>query len=216
MWVGAKFYPTIETFLAEARALGVCKRISRPPRGLRRVFLAHDEGVSGEGVIFAYAEICAIEIVCADGVRPPDGYTRVTFDQAGREPPRRCGRREDAGATYVVARTSGLHVIEPHVRYDAIVPHDGRRTRQRFRAWRRVDGDAILACEEHAPRPSQQLPDGVVERRWGVRWTDEERASLLAAVEERGGKSVQEVIRRWALAHGRTLEGARYQWEKLK
>lgn len=45
MWVGGKFY-SIETFLAEAKALGISKRVAHYPDdltvGKTRIFLAHD------------------------------------------------------------------------------------------------------------------------------------------------------------------------------
>jgi len=47
MWVGEKYYPTIEKFIAEARSKGVCKRIGTIPnvvKGKSRCFLLHRNG----------------------------------------------------------------------------------------------------------------------------------------------------------------------------
>ena len=47
MWVGASHYPTVESFVKEAEVLGVSKRVSQVPKGVKLrtsvMFLAHDE-----------------------------------------------------------------------------------------------------------------------------------------------------------------------------
>jgi hypothetical protein len=49
LWIGARFYPTIEAFEAEARALGISRRIAAVPRdfvlGKTYLLLAHPHGV---------------------------------------------------------------------------------------------------------------------------------------------------------------------------
>ncbi len=212
MWVGTQYYPTIQHYVDEAERLGVCKRVSRPPRDVSRLFLAHDEGFIGEGVIFGYVSIERLEIVVEDGVQPPPGYTAVPLSQVQQEEARRCGYREDAGATYLVARATPLQLIDPGVEYEAMFP-TAKKSRQRFRSWKRVDGDAILRCEARVPRPTERY---VTRNTSTGRWSDRERESLLAAVSSRSrGVSKQEEIRLWALANGRTFGGAMYQWQKL-
>lgn len=48
MWVGEKFYPTTQTFLAEAAEMGISKRLGALPRGWKPgdvVYLAHPKAV---------------------------------------------------------------------------------------------------------------------------------------------------------------------------
>lgn len=212
MWVGAQHYPTIQSYVDEANRMGVCKRISRAPLDVKRLFLAHDEGFEGEGIIFGYVEVEDLEIVVEDGVIPPKGYTAAPMSQVQQEAARGCGFRQDAGATYVVARTGPLVLIEPGVEFEALYP-SADRTRQRFRSWKRVDGDAILACEHRLERPTALYAK--VEARIG-RWSDEERASLLLNIAGRPVEmSQQEAARRWSLENGRSLGGALYQLAKI-
>ena len=64
-WVGSMHYPTVNDFIDESQNLGVCKRIGRLPRDLEpgksRIFLAHDEGLVGDGFIFGYYVVSRIE-----------------------------------------------------------------------------------------------------------------------------------------------------------
>jgi hypothetical protein len=49
LWIGTQFYPTIETFDAEARAMGVSRRITTVPRdfkiGETWILFAHPRGI---------------------------------------------------------------------------------------------------------------------------------------------------------------------------
>lgn len=53
IWIGEQFYPTAESFIAEADALGISRRIKVIPRGFRLgehwVFLAHPKAIIVEG-----------------------------------------------------------------------------------------------------------------------------------------------------------------------
>lgn len=53
MWVGSNYYPTIEDFVTEGKALGISKRINNIPDGFvigqSRIFLAHRDGARGKG-----------------------------------------------------------------------------------------------------------------------------------------------------------------------
>jgi hypothetical protein len=57
MWVGTKFYPTVDSFVEEANRLGVSKRISALPRdfviGKTWVFLAHPKAIRLDDGSFA-------------------------------------------------------------------------------------------------------------------------------------------------------------------
>lgn len=52
IWIGASFYPTPEDFMAEARMMGVSRRLSAVPRDLvigeTWIALAHPRAISGE------------------------------------------------------------------------------------------------------------------------------------------------------------------------
>lgn len=72
MWVGANHYPTVESFVTEVEVMGVSKRVSQVPAGVRPgqslLFLAHDEaarvrceacrglGVSSGGIVAELVE----------------------------------------------------------------------------------------------------------------------------------------------------------------
>lgn len=112
MWVGYHSYPTIAEFVQEAQVHGISKRISRIPHDLElgktRIFLAHDEGVKGDGVIFGYGVVDAVEVIVRDSQeisdsvleRIADNHTiinTVTESQANLEVYRGCGRRVVGG-----------------------------------------------------------------------------------------------------------------------
>jgi len=79
-WVGEKFYPTPTAFIAEARQLGVSRRLPRNLRGIlapyTRGYLAHAQcrfadGHTGPG-IFGYYYLAEVQYVTAAGVVPPE------------------------------------------------------------------------------------------------------------------------------------------------
>lgn len=109
MWVGSVYYPTVDSYISEAKRLGPCKRLGRLPLGLvpgkSRVFLAHDDGINGEGFIFGYFIPNAIQYLARSEDDIPDNlYTRVTpvTSWVGEEE-RECGLRFTG--MYVVGET---------------------------------------------------------------------------------------------------------------
>ena len=114
MWVGYQGYPTIESFVQEAKAMGVCKRIGKIPGdivlGETRVLLAHDEGCFSfddadhkvnDAVIFGYFYIDRIEAVARrEDQLDPDLLSRcvlVPYETIIDESERGCGYRVDGG-----------------------------------------------------------------------------------------------------------------------
>jgi hypothetical protein len=76
LWVGAQFYPTIEHFEAEAKALGVSRRITAIPRdfemGKTWILFAHPRGV-----IKATSELQAAYVPAIFRVWRPDRLERI-------------------------------------------------------------------------------------------------------------------------------------------
>ncbi len=75
LWVGRKFY-TPESFMEEAREMGISKRIPNIPDnfqiGKTWVFLAHIDGANGEpGCIMAFKPT-HVDLVVKDGEKIPD------------------------------------------------------------------------------------------------------------------------------------------------
>ncbi len=215
MWVGGTHYPTIREFVEEAREFGVSKRVGRLPRdlvpGKSRIFFAHDEGEIGDAVIFGYAMIQQVEVIVAndrsaDAISPHAHLTIkwVTLDEAALEPDRGCGRREDVGATYLVAyetlvaieQLEGASLAGPLVLfgedqmrdYNQLIDADARR----FRGYKEVNGDEILASTTYKSAPALRVTTKVEipERTAGSRpWSDAENDALFALVEEVGSPS---------------------------
>lgn len=105
MWVGSGYYPEVNDFIAEAQDRGVCKRIGTVPMELReamvsedktaRVFLAHDDGATGEGFVFGYFLPEAIQAGYKDKKHPPTfkWCFPVHIGELKNEPDRACGGR---------------------------------------------------------------------------------------------------------------------------
>ncbi|MGB9106257.1 MAG: hypothetical protein WCC59_15985 [Terriglobales bacterium] len=76
LWVGAQFYPTIEHFEAEAKALGVSRRITAIPRdfemGKTWILFAHPRGV-----IKATGELTAAYVPAIFRVWKPDRLEKI-------------------------------------------------------------------------------------------------------------------------------------------
>lgn len=52
IWIGEKFYPTVEDFMAEAQQVGISRRVPKPPRGVKVgdwVFLGHPRTIAHPG-----------------------------------------------------------------------------------------------------------------------------------------------------------------------
>lgn len=239
MWVGTGSYPTIEDFATEAEQLGVSKRLSRLPEdfelGVSRIFLAHDEGQIGDGVIFGYFIVTRIEAL----VRPEE-MSRIRAKYAERtdityldpdvdvlaEAERGCGFREEHDALYAAcyapieafinlpdgctARGS-IIVLDQPVDYQAVT---GKT--KRFRSFAKIDGDAVLASDAKRETPlerAKQLeipPELVGLPEPTSRWTPEERSALRALIERLGDLAT--AFKLFALHTGRSKAGVAYQW----
>jgi len=158
IWIGSKFNPTMENFIDEAKRLGCCRRVVRFPYGIKvgvsRVFLIHDNGQKGQGHIFAYFTINAVEYVVGPGHNLPQelaerGVKPVSIETIISEPERGCGKRQ-VGAIYLVssedmeklrdlADETDLHgkitLVTP------VIPYPWKR----FRGFKYCWGDVILA-----------------------------------------------------------------------
>lgn len=245
MWVGYQHYPTIQDFIDEASTIGISKRISRLPidivPGKTRLFFAHDEGQKDDGVIFGYSVIGSIEVLDLDPDQPlpPLGRDDVQYldaDDLEGEDERGCGFRNEHGAMYLVTydqheielltgpASVTLHgttiaVFDQPVDYESAMGEEP----QRFRSYKRVDGDALLdgvsnGDIETRPSPTarrieqirEDMPSALVQHQFGQRWTDETRAALQDYVKQVGSRA--QAFRNVALVTGVTAEGIAYQW----
>jgi len=153
MFVGVNFY-TPNSFIKEARRMGVCKRIPMLPRGVvkgkSRVFL-----VSGNK-IFAYFVVRGISYIVGSGVDLPKalkerGVTAYTYVEGGfgGMDERGCGSlaveamyllsEEDMEKSQDLAKRGTLE--GNIVVLDEPIPTSLRR----FRGYRCIDGDILLA-----------------------------------------------------------------------
>ena len=123
MWVGSKFYPTIDSFIKEALHLGCSKRVPILPEqivpGKSRCFLAHDEGKKGQGRIFGFFVISGVEVILDDEekiAKYQEDYGELNVQAissatAAVETRRLCGVRP-VGASYLVSENDTSKVFE--------------------------------------------------------------------------------------------------------
>lgn len=174
MWVGTKFYPTIDSYIKEAFNLGCAKRVSMMPAevvpGKSRCFLAHDEGKKGQGVIFGFFVISGIEIIIDDEgkiKKYQQDYESLNIQpissaQAAAEPPRLCGQRT-YGASYLVSENDMTKVFEAALPLAGkadilggmvVLLHPIPYPRMRFRGWRYMEPEMLA----HYDWPQRSLP----------------------------------------------------------
>lgn len=239
LWVGYASYPTIEDFVVESQERGVCRRISRVPKGITpgktRLFLIHDEGVKGDAVIFGYCTIDHVEMLVEDtdvepgfedGTTLPDFVYLVDLREAEQEERRHCGFRTDEGAVYACSSTiekaegrqiidqsvlGTLTVFETPLDYNAIIDENGTR----FRSFRHVDGDKILEHDGVTVKaaPSARLTDTVevpMALKARASWTAAERDALFAMAEQYGP---YQACKRFASVTVRTFQSCMYQYQ---
>lgn len=167
-WVGGSYY-TINSFIAEAKKMGVCKRVPMLPRGVvvgkSRVFLAHDQNaleqkvkIRGSGRIFAYFIVRGISYVVKQGTNIPEalkerGITEFEYVEGGfgSQDERGCGSL-NIGGTYLLGEEdmkkcadlakSGTVEGRIHVLNPPI-----EVGLKRFRGFKCIDGDSLLAGE---------------------------------------------------------------------
>lgn len=230
MWVGTTHYPTIEEFVAEAREHGISKRIGRVPKGIvpgiSRLFLAHDEGILGDAVIFGYAIIGQVEMLTDGTIPAPEDVVLVRLEDAAEEPERGCGHRDTPGALYlatpgaanpVITEAGGpgvtihgkLTVFNEPRDYNAIIDEDATR----FRSVMKVDGNEIIASDKTKSRPVEraedELPVEIPIREPGQSWDDIEREALRQLIDVSPSRA--HAYRTFARATNRSIEACAYQ-----
>lgn len=240
LWVGWGSYSTIKSFAAEANKMGVSRRISKIPRdlvlGKSRIFLAHDEGETGDAVIFGYFIPTGIEMIVFDsstinGLGLRKDITPVTLEQAGAEDERGCGSRLDVGSVYLVSYVSedtmrqianldiekdaqlrgAIIMLRPPKDYNYLIDVEGRR----FRGIKKVDGQRILSGRpkkepslRHKIEKSQKMP-----RKRGDKWSEEEIELLRKLTSEmRPRRAFREMMK----ITGRSLPTMEWHYRRIR
>jgi len=158
MFVGRSFYSP-ESFIDEARRLGVCKRVPTLPRGVvkgvTRVFLAHEDALPDKSGVFAYFVVRGMSFIVPPGLNIPEalrerGVTEYEYVGGGFgfSDERGCGSLA-IGGTYLLSE-EGMEkcrdlaksaTLEGRIEViDPPVPTGLRR----FRGYKHVIGDYIL------------------------------------------------------------------------
>ena len=216
VWIGHQSYNSIQDFVEESRELGVCRRVSRIPKGTEpgktRVFLAHDEGIKGDAVIFGYFVVEAAEKVIyesEDELRGLPDFTRgVLLDDTYTEPERGGKIRNIGGSLYLVGE---LVEFDEYRDYNKIIDESATR----FRSYKRVNGDEIissrhikLAPTERAPRticiPEDELPKA------NSKWTEMEISELRRLVKEHG--TLYPAFKEFSRQTNRSMRSIEYRW----
>jgi hypothetical protein len=218
LWVGTGSYPSIGSFVEESKVMGVSRRISKVPTDLvlgeSKVFLAHDEGETGDAVVFGYFVPTIIEVIVMDNDssipdRAGDKATPVTIEQASKEDERGCGFREDSGAIYLIS-TDMVRI--PNKDYNVIIDKDG----QRFRGIKKVEGNKILYDKRSKADPSSlHKPKIKMKKRpeAGDAWSNEERSILEGLLKK---INPQRAARNMSKINGRSLYSVEYQMHKMR
>ena len=225
MWVGTKHYPTVDDFIAEAQSRGCCKRVGKLPQiielGRTRVFLAHDEGLIGEGFIFGYFVIARIEIIVEDSEALPEEYvttdqplTPITLAEARKEPERGCGWRDDLGALYLVGDPVDFVELKPVRVYKAFIG-----TCKRFRgALQITNGASIIqaSMKDCTVVPSRSLLNVKPDKK--PKWNKQANKKLLKVVQSAlaSGKSLRRACTEFALSTGRSRDNVIRHYNKLR
>lgn len=225
MWVGSVYYPTADSYIREAKERGVCKRLGKVPTDLAaqfaegsntktRIFLAHDDGVVGEGFIFGYFIPTEIQYIfscfeedipyyLADFVKP------VPINEILDEDPRECGERFDGAYAVTLTR-----VIETDfVVFDQ--PRDLNKfdnDRSHFRGLLYIDyGDKVInATPEQCTIPASKR--AAVELKTGP-VTAKEDAFILKHMGR--GVSISHDAQKLAYKLGRTKNQIMYRYQVL-
>jgi len=166
MWVGRSYY-TIESFIQEARKMGVCKRVPMLPRGVvpgkSRVFLVHDTSEAekkqkkrGVPRVFAYFVVKGIAYIVKKGVDLPKEFEKRGVKAYEYKPgafgfndERGCGSLQ-IGGVYLLSEEdlekcrdlaeSGL--LKGNIQ--VLNPPIEVPGLNRFRGYRCIDGDELL------------------------------------------------------------------------
>lgn len=206
MWVGSVYYPTVDTYISESKRRGPCKRLGRLPLGLvlgkSRIFLAHDDGLNGEGFIFGYFIPNALQYLAKSEDDIPDNlYPKVTpVTSWDDEEERECGlrsegmyvlgeiRSEEPGTFKVFERPRILNAFDPG--------------RKHFRGMLQIDyGDKVCkAAKNQTMTPPSRLAHKPIKP--STPWSTKELELLESFIE--AGHSVNYAAQFLAYKTGRT------------
>lgn len=222
-WVGSMFYPTVNDFIDESARLGVCKRIGRLPGDLEpgesRVFLAHDDGLVGDGFIFGYYVPDQVEYLAhnEDDI-PAIVFERVVWiSEWYKEEFRGCGTREE-GMYLVTLETekSGVQFLSDFVVFEKprkLEAFDPGRAH--FRGLLEIDyGDEVIDCENRWTTLKQEQAQTIVPPSWI------ERKLLVVGDDElmqrmKDGPSMSRVAQEIAYETGEKKSSVTYRYLKL-
>ena len=227
MWVEREGEPTIKSFIKSAES-GVRKRISKLPRDMvvkeSKFFLAHDEGIHGDSVVFGMFIPAYIEIV---GDVVPEGMPEFT----------KCIPVTDEnteGEIYLVSEDirpfitpmdlsikqnftseGGLAVLKRFRDVSYLTRSHSRKALSYIRIADAVDfilnspekTSPLSRIEKTVELSGDALPAS------GARWSDEERNELRRLVELRGRLSV--AFAEFARQTNRSIRSIEYQWYKM-
>lgn len=115
MWVGAKFYPTLEDFIQEAEKVGISKRIKSVPRefeiGKTWVLLAHIKAyrrpcpkIDLEGHSKVFCKLCDNGFIYSPGIFYAFNPKRVEKVVDEETPKEEIKKLEDRGITPVIVK----------------------------------------------------------------------------------------------------------------
>jgi hypothetical protein len=208
MWVGSIFYPQVNVFINEAKERGVCKRLGHIPGGLvpgkSKIFLAHDDGLNGEGFIFGYFVPDRFEFLAEDEMDiPANIYDLIDWvDDWSDEEERECGERREG--LYAVSRgVKGSFVLFKQPRSLEYFDPD----RKHFRGLLQIDyGKELMK----APKDSLVVPASWKATTNKVEIDDEE---LIERMEF--GKSFSYVAQELAYETGQSKTAIIYRYNLL-
>jgi hypothetical protein len=228
MWVGSIYYPQVNVFIEEAKVQGVCKRLGHIPSGLvpgaSRIFLAHDDGMNGNGFIFGYFTPDRLEYLTTNEMEiPANIYDLIDWvDDWSDEEERECGVRREG--LYAVSKgIKGKAVFFKHPRDLNYFDPD----RTHFRGLLQIDyGSQIIK----APRESFVTPPSWTSATNVTEIGDDELVETLEsspsisygaqALAYQTGQSKSAITYRYNLLTGRikcnSLDGAEDEAEALE
>lgn len=188
IWVGYHFYPTIAEFVDEATEMGYLKKVRKIPDGFEpgksKVFVAHNEGFEGIGVIIG----CCLP--------------EVKKGKIGEYPKRRDGSDiSDPKAVYLTGEFKA---------FKDLVNIKGET---KSKAIRLVNGEAILKtkCYTSSPRSRTKTVVKVDRKKIKTHWTEDDRKTLAKLVKSKEG-NLNVAFREFSIATGRSLRSVEYQW----
>lgn len=213
-WVGSMFYPTYGDFIQEARNRGVCKRIGKLPNNLvpgeSRIFLAHDDGLVGDGFIFGYFIPDRIEFLADNESDIPEPvFDRIEWVSEWRsEKDRDCGQRDEGMYLSSQSKTdNGTLVVFKYPRtLESFDPG-----RKHFRGLLAISyGNKLM----RTPRSNTMLPPSRSKFTPKVVDDDYIEDKMLAGFEE--DKSTSRIAQELAFETGQKKSSILYRWLKMQ